>query len=318
MTKRVHDLLLSSFAAAVLASGSATVASAQDPAAHTPLSDYAAASDPPAFDTPEQAIDAFKAAVGSGDFDKLANLVGLDAAKAKTSDGVMDAYADIQAGVKKKVAVQDVENRKVLEIGEVLWPFPFPIAKGDDGKWAFDTYTGLEEIANRLVGRNELDTIATVRAYVEAQEEYAQEDHDGDGVLEYAQKLISSEGKTDGLYWPAGEGQPQSPAGEALADGAVLARAPAGKGYFGYRYRVLTSQGDNIAGGKFDYIINGNMIAGFALVAWPVKYGATGVHTFVVNRNGTVYQADLGDKTESVAEGIRQFNPNDNWQVVED
>ncbi|MBD9649240.1 DUF2950 domain-containing protein [Ensifer sp. PDNC004] len=318
MTKRVHHLLLSSIAAAVLVSGSATFASAQDAAAHTPLSDYAAASDPPVFDTPEQAIDAFKSAVASGDFDKLANLVGLDAAKAKTSDGVMDAYADIQAGVKKKVAVQDVENRKVLEIGEVLWPFPFPIAKGKDGKWAFDTYVGLEEIANRLVGRNELDTIATVRAYVEAQEEYALEDHDGDGVLEYAQKLISSEGKTDGLYWPAGEGEPQSPAGEALADGAVLAKAQAGKGYFGYRYRVLTSQGDNIAGGKFDYIINGNMIAGFALVAWPVRYGATGVHTFVVNRNGTVYQADLGDKTESVANGIRQFNPNDNWQVVED
>ncbi|WP_077962495.1 DUF2950 domain-containing protein [Ensifer adhaerens] len=318
MTKLVDGLLLSSFVAAVLAGGFAAVAFAQDAAAPTPLSDYAAASDPPVFDTAEQAVDAFKSTVASGDFDKLANLVGLDAAKAKTSDGVMDAYADIQAGVKKKVAVQDVENRKVLEIGEVLWPFPFPIAKGDDGKWAFDTYTGLEEIANRLVGRNELDTIATVRAYVEAQEEYALEDHDGDSVLEYAQKLISSEGKADGLYWPAGEGQPQSPAGEALADGAVLAKAQAGKGYFGYRYRVLTSQGDNIAGGKFDYIINGNMIAGFALVAWPVRYGATGVHSFVVNRNGTVYQADLGDRTESVAQGIRQFNPNDNWQVVGD
>ena len=315
MAKIIRNLFLSSVAAAALAGG-AFAAQAQE--ARTSISEYAAASDPPAFDTPEQAVDAFKAAVGSGDFDKLANLVGLDAAKAKESDGAMDTFADIQAGVKKKVVVEDVENRKVLEIGEVLWPFPFPITKGDDGKWAFDTYVGLEEIANRLVGRNELDTIATVRAYVEAQEEYALEDHDGDGVLEYAQKLISSEGKTDGLYWSAGEGEPQSPAGEALADGAVLAKAQAGKGYFGYRYRVLTSQGDNIAGGKFDYVINGNMIAGFALVAWPVKYGVTGVHTFVVNRNGTVYQADLGDKTESVAEGIRQFNPNDNWQVVED
>ncbi|OCO98239.1 MULTISPECIES: DUF2950 domain-containing protein [unclassified Ensifer] len=317
MIKIARNLLLSTIAGVVVASASAMAVSAQD-GSGAPLSDYAAASDPPAFDTPDQAVDAFKSAVASGDFDKLANLVGLDAAKAKASDGVMDAYADIQAGVKKKVTVEDVENRKVLEIGDVLWPFPFPIAKGDDGKWAFDTYTGLEEIANRLVGSNELDTIATVRAYVEAQEEYALADHDGDGVLEYAQKLISSEGKTDGLYWPATEGEPQSPAGEALADGAVLARAQAGKGYFGYRYRVLTSQGDNIAGGKFDYIINGNMIAGFGLVAWPVKYGVTGVHSFVVNRNGTVYQADLGDKTESVASGIRQFNPNDNWQVVED
>ncbi|HEV7310888.1 DUF2950 domain-containing protein [Ensifer sp.] len=314
MIKIVRNLLLSSIAATALAGG--TPALAQE--APTGLSDYAAASDPPVFETADQAVEAFKAAVSSGDFDKLAALVGLDAAKAKASDGAMDAFADIQAGAKKKVVVEDVENRKVLEIGDVLWPFPFPIAKGDDGKWSFDTYTGLEEIANRLVGRNELDTIATVRAYVEAQEEYALEDHDGDGVLEYAQKLISSEGKKDGLYWPAGDGEDESPAGEALADGAVLAKAQAGKGYFGYRYRVLTNQGDNIAGGKFDYIINGNMIAGFALVAWPVRYGATGVHTFVVNRNGTVYQADLGDKTESVAQGIRQFNPNDNWQVVED
>ncbi|OCP21261.1 MULTISPECIES: DUF2950 family protein [unclassified Ensifer] len=320
MTKNIRNVLLTSLAGSILCGASLAVAWAQDVAtsAESPLAEYAAPVDPPVFDTAEQAIEAFKTTVAAGDFDKLADLLGLDVAKAKASDGVMETFADIQAGVKEKIVVEDVESRKILEIGNALWPLPFPIAKGDDGKWAFDTYTGLEEIANRRVGENELQAIATVGAYADAQQEYALQDHDGDGVLEYAQKLISSDGAMDGLFWPSSPGGPESPAGAALADGAAVAKARAGKGYFGYHYRVLTSQGENIAGGKYDYVINGNMIAGFALVAWPVKYGVTGVHTFVVNRNGIVYQADLGDQTQSVAEGIHQFNPNDNWQIVED
>jgi len=320
MSKYIRNVLLNSLRGAVLSAGLVFPAMAQDAATavETPLSEYAASEDPPIFDTPEAAVDAFKATVGSGDFDKLAALLGLDAAKTKASEGVMDTYADIQAGVKEKVVVKDVEGRKVLEIGDELWPLPFPISKGDDGKWAFDTYTGLEEIANRRVGENELQAIETVRAYVDAQRDYASEDHDGDGVLEYAQKLISSEGQQDGLYWPTEEGGEESPAGEALADGEVLAKAKAGQGYFGYRYRILTNQGENIAGGKYDYVINGNMIAGYALVAWPVKYGVSGVNTFVVSKEGIVYQADLGDDTEKIAADIRQFNPNDNWKTVED
>ncbi|WP_425336054.1 DUF2950 domain-containing protein [Sinorhizobium numidicum] len=320
MAKSVRDMLLTSLAGSVLMCASMTVGFAQESgtSAETPLSDYAAAAEPAAFATAEQAVDAFKSTVSTGDFDKLANLLGLDAAKTRASEGVMEAYAEIQEGVKEKVIVEDVEDRKILEIGDELWPLPFPIAKGDDGKWAFDTYTGLEEIANRRVGENELQAIATMRAYVDAQQEYALQDHDGDGVLEYAQRLISSDGQTDGLYWPSTPGLPESPAGPALADGAVLAKAKAGEGYFGYHYRILTGQGENIAGGKYDYVINGNMIAGFALVAWPVSYGATGVHTFVVNRNGIVYEADLGDQTESIAADIRQFNPNDDWQIVQD
>ncbi|MGH0348378.1 DUF2950 family protein, partial [Sinorhizobium meliloti] len=267
----------------------------------------------------EAAVEAFKSTVTGGDFDKLAALVGLDAAKAKASEGVMDTYAEIKEGVKEKVVVEDVEGRKILELGEELWPFPFPISKGEDGKWAFDTFVGLEEIANRRVGENELATLATMRAYVEAQEEYALDDHDGDGVMEYAQKLISSEGAQDGLYWPAEQfGGEESPAAAALAEGAALDRAKAGEGFQGYRYRILTSQGENIAGGKYDYVINGNMIAGFGLVAWPVKYGVSGVNTFVVNRNGIVYEADLGEDTEKTAAAIRTFNPNDDWEVVQD
>ncbi|MDW9393086.1 DUF2950 family protein [Sinorhizobium meliloti] len=296
-----------------------TPALAQEAGDETPPSEYAAAEDPPVFDTPEAAVEAFKSTVTGGDFDKLAALVGLDAAKAKASEGVMETYAEIKEGVKEKVVVEDVEGRKVLEIGEELWPFPFPISKGDDGKWAFDTFVGLEEIANRRVGENELATLATMRAYVEAQEEYALDDHDGDGVMEYAQKLISSESAQDGLYWPAEQfGGEESPAAAALAEGAALDRAKDGEGFQGYRYRILTSQGENIAGGKYDYVINGNMIAGFGLVAWPVKYGVSGVKTFVVNRNGIVYEADLGEDTEKTAAAIRTFNPNDDWAVVQD
>ena len=192
-----------------------------------------------------------------------------------------------------------------------------PWSKRKNGKWAFDTYAGLEEIANRRVGENEISTVETVRAYVDAQEDYASEDRDGDGVLEYAQKLISSDGQHDGLYWPSEQkGGEESPAGPALADGNALEKARAGLGYNGYRYRILTRQGENVAGGKFDYIINGNMIAGFGLVAWPVKYGVTGVKTFVVNRSGIVYEADLGDQTTDVAEKIRAFNPADKWDIV--
>lgn len=282
-----------------------------------PLEEYMAAQKSTGFDTPEQAVEAFKSTVNGGDFNKLAQLLGLDAAKAKSSDGASDNYAAIQSGLKEKLVVEDQDGGKILEIGNQLWPLPFPLVKTQEGKWAFDTYAGLEEIANRRVGENEISTLETMRAYVDAQEDYSSEDRDGDGVLEYAQKLISSDGQHDGLYWPSEQGDGgESPAGPALVDGNALEKAKAGLGYNGYRYRILTGQGENVAGGKFDYIINGNMIAGFGLVAWPVKYGITGVKTFAVNKSGIVYEADLGDQTASVAEKIRAFNPGDTWDVV--
>lgn len=291
----------------------ATLAAESEPAE---LTDYISPTDPPTFDDPEKALSAFKDAVSSGDLGKLAALLGLDAEKLKTSEGVKNTYEQIKAGAAKKVILKDAGDSKIIEIGDELWPLPFPIAKEEDGKWAFDTYAGIEEIINRRVGENELEAINTVRAYVDAQEEYAQEDHDGDGVFEYAQKLISSEGKTDGLYWPAEQGDGDSPAGDLSQ--AQLDKAKANEGYYGYRFKILTRQGGNIAGGSYDYVINGNMIAGFGLVAWPVKYGETGIHTFVVNRNGIVYQADLGAGTDAMARDIKQFNPNDNWTITED
>ncbi len=273
--------------------------------------------DPPLFDSPEAAIAAFKKTLADNDFDGLAKLLGLDATKLKGAEGVMDTFAQIREGAAKQVAVVDIENGKILQIGQRLWPFPFPLLKGgEDGKWGFDTQAGLEEIVNRRVGENELEAIATMRAYVEAQNEYAGEDRDADGVEEFAQKLISSVGATDGLYWPADAERGESPAGDL--DTAELEDASKGQGYFGYRFKILTGQGDNVAGGAYDYIINGNMIAGFGLIAWPVKYAETGVHTFAVNQHGIVYEVDLGPATESIVKYIDRFNPGDDWTVVND
>ncbi|ASY73546.1 hypothetical protein N181_16210 [Sinorhizobium fredii USDA 205] len=281
------------------------------------IEDYAAAEDPPDFDDPAKAVEALKSALAANDFDGVAKLLGLDAAKVRTGEDAMETFAQIREGAARNVRVRDLEGRKIIEIGDRLWPLPFPIVKGEDGKWAFDTYVGLEEIVNRRVGENELQAIETVRAYVEAQKDYASVDRDADGVLEYAQKLISSAGQTDGLYWPADQGEGTSPVGDAINE-AALEKAKAGEGYFGYRYRILTSQGDNIAGGRYDYVINDNMIAGFALIAWPVNYAETGVKTFLVNQQGIVYERDLGASTAAIVPFIDRFDPDDTWTVVND
>ena len=271
--------------------------------------------EPTVFETPEDAVTAFKAAVSANDYDGLALLLGLAADELKKAEGIDERVSEIREGMRKILTVEEDGDQRILKIGYDVWPFPFPLRKNEDGKWAFDTYAGLEEIVNRRVGENELQAIQTMRAYVEAQREYATADHDGDGVLEYAQKLISSEGATDGLYWPMEQGDGESPAGP-FVDQAALDKAEAGDGYFGYRFRILRAQGNQVAGGRYHYVINGNMIAGFGLVAWPVKYAETGVKTFVVNHAGIVYEADLGKDTERLAHKIRRFNPNKSWSVV--
>ncbi|WP_026619379.1 DUF2950 domain-containing protein [Ensifer sp. WSM1721] len=316
MTKLLHRFFLGSAIALTLAMLPTGLAFAQVMPPEK-IDDYAAEEDPPAFDDPAKAVEAFKERLAANDFDGVAKLLGLDAAKLKTGEGAMETFAQIREGAARNVRVRDLEGRKVIEIGDRLWPLPFPIAKGEDGKWAFDTYVGLEEIVNRRVGENELQAIETTRAYVEAQKDYASQDRDADGVLEYAQKLISSPGETDGLYWPADQGDGESPVGDAINE-AALEKAKAGEGYFGYRYRILTSQGDNIAGGRYDYVINDNMIAGFALIAWPVTYAETGVKIFVVNQQGIVYERDLGPSTEAIVPFIDRFDPDDKWSVVAD
>ena len=324
MTRMFASKLSRSVYAAAIAFGLAlsllSTASAQEAAtpdvAVPEIASLAADFDPPIFDTPEAALDAFKQALQAEGSDAVATLLGLDPVKLKANENTGDTLAAIKEGAAKQLLFDGEDDRRTVQIGEKLWPLPFPIVKGDDGKWAFDTFDGLAEIVNRRVGENELQTIETLRAYVDAQEDYASEDHDEDGVEEFAQKLISSEGMTDGIYWPTDEVNGESPAGDL--DQSELDDAAAGEGYFGYKYKILTGQGENIAGGAYDYVINGNMIAGFGLIAWPAKYGETGVKTFAVNQHGVVYEIDLGPATSDVVKYIDRFNPDDSWEVVVD
>jgi len=323
MTNILCIKLSRSARAALLALGLAALlpaaASAQEAAAPEvavpEIDSLAGASEPPAFQSPEAALDAFKKALGTDGSDDVAALLGLDAAKLAADENTDDALTAIKEGAAKQLSLDGEGDRRTVVVGEKLWPLPFPIVKGEDG-WAFDTYAGLEEIVNRRVGENELETIATMRAYVEAQEDYASEDRDGDGVDEFALMLISTEGSTDGLYWPTDDVNGESPAGDL--NQSELEDAAKGEGYFGYKYKILTGQGDNIAGGAYDYVINGNMIAGFGLIAWPAKYGETGVKTFAVNQHGIVYEIDLGPATEAIVKHIERFNPDDTWEVVAD
>lgn len=273
--------------------------------------------EPTLFDTPEAAIAAFKDVMAKGDLGAISTLLGLNAATVEKAEGIADTVKEIQEATSEGIAVEEEEDQRVLDLGKQLWPFPFPIVKGEDGKWAFDTVAGLEEIVNRRIGENELQAIETMRLYVQAQQDYATLDHDEDGVLEFAQKLISAEGATDGLYWPSEQGDGDSPVA-ANIDAAALAKAKAGDGYFGYKFRILKRQGDNVAGGAHDYVVNGNMISGFALIAWPAKYGETGISTFVVNQAGAVYERDFGADTDTIAPKILTFNPGDKWELVED
>jgi len=273
--------------------------------------------EPTLFDTADAGIQAFKDTMAKGDTAAVARLLGLDAGKLEGSEGIADKLKQIREATAERVKIEDQGEQQVLDLGSQLWPFPFPLVKSADGKWAFDTVAGLEEILNRRIGENELQAIETAQLYVQAQREYAAEDRDGDGVLEFGQKLISSDGQTDGLYWPIEQGDGESPVGASIDLGA-LESAKDGNGYFGYKFRILTSQGDNVAGSAYDYVTNGNMIGGFALVAWPARYAETGVNTFVINNAGIVYEADLGPETEKTVEGIKSFNPDDSWSVVED
>jgi hypothetical protein len=214
--------------------------------------------------------------------------------------------------------VDDGRNRKTLIVGSEDWPFPFPLVK-EKRRWRFDTEAGIEELVDRRVGRNELDVISNCHATIDAQIEYASADRDGDEVLEYAQVIVSTEGKKDGLYWKAEDGEEESPFGPLVADakGYLEGRDP-GDPFKGYYYKVLTRQGTHAPGGRYDYIINGNMIAGFGLIAFPADHGNSGVMTFICNHQSKVYQADFGPDSDLIAAGIDVYDPDSFWTLVEE
>ena len=293
------------------------------------------------FDTPEAATKALAGAAKDEDRASFEKLFGVDYNKLLTGDSVEDKkdLDDFAAAVQESIGVVQVDgNSYTVTVGKDAWPTPIPLVL-KDGKWFFDTDAGLQQVLDRHVGENEFATIETCRAYALAQwEYYTNADWDHDGVAEYAQRLISTPGKHDGLYWESGDSEAPSPLGALIAQAQAEGYGPkvpslgtAGKGgsdsetpgiphspYHGYYLKILTAQGPHAPGGKYSYVINGNMIAGYALVAYPSNYGNSGVMTFIVNGQGRVYQKNLGENTEKLAAAMTTYDPDPSWQLVEE
>ena len=274
------------------------------------------------FDTPEEAVTALVAAAKDGDKTKLLAILGPEGEEIVSSgDDVADRNARdtfVAAYDEKHTLEREGDDQTVLVMGSDDWPFPIPVVERE-GKWEFDAAAGHEEILLRRIGRNELSAIQSSLAYVAAQKEYAALDVDGVRPPAYAQRIVSSDGKKDGLYWPSAAGETQSPLGalfaEASDEGYEFGGAPVP--YHGYYYRILKSQGPGAEGGAFDYVVNDRMIGGFALLTYPAEYGNSGIMTFMVNHDGVVFQKDLGEDTEAVAAEIDAFAPDETWTKAE-
>jgi hypothetical protein len=280
------------------------------------------------FATPEEAVAALRAATASADTNALRDVLGPAAEDLQNPDRIQatNELKTFSAALSETNHLDRVSDKLViLEIGDDLWPFPVPISKKDGG-WYFDTDAGKDELLNRRIGNNELATLPVMRAYVDAQREYASTDHDGDDVLEYAKRLVSSPGKEDGLYWPSKFDGDESPLGPLVAYAQLEGYSPelreedeTERGpYHGYFFKILTRQGPHTSVGKYDYVINGHMIAGFALVAWPAEYGNSGIMTFIVNQQGRVYQKDLGPNTTKLASKMDTYDPDPSWTLSRD
>ncbi len=279
------------------------------------------------FATPEDAVSALAAAASAKDTNALRALFGSAAADLQNPDHVQatnDLMEFTTAFNQAQRIVRESDSKCMLQVGANPWAFPIPIVK-KDGQWFFDGEAGKDELLSRRIGDNELSTLEAVRAYVEAQREYAAKDRDGDEVLEYAQKISSTPGTKDGLYWPPdldGEISPLGPrVAQAQAQGYWRGPREAGaepEPFHGYFYQILTRQGPHAPGGKYDYIINGNMIGGFALMAWPAEYGQTGIMSFIVNQQGRVYQKDLGPKTAKTVAAMKSYDPDKTWAISPD
>jgi hypothetical protein len=269
------------------------------------------------FDSPEAAMAALLEALSAQNDAALIGIFGAeyeDEILGSDRDAAREEHARFVAAANTSLELRpDGEGRRIAYVGPRAWPLPIPIVF-TEGAWRFDTEEGADELANQRIGGNELRTIDTMRAYVDAQNEYASADRDGDEVLEYAQHIRSSAGQHDGLYWPASAGEAPSPLGPLLA-AAVEAREVRDS-YNGYHYRVLTKQGASPPGGAYDYVINGNMIAGFALIAWPAEHDRTGIMTFLVSHQGRVHEKDLGPETAKLVAAIDAYDPDATWTEV--
>jgi Protein of unknown function (DUF2950) len=301
-----HRLLslgaVATLAAAMLALTMVSVASAQQ-----------------SFHTADDAVNALVGAVRIGDRAGILTVLGREGDDIVSSgDDVADAANRQQlvaAYDAKHQVIMDGDDRATLVVGEGDYPFPIPLVR-KDRMWRFDTAAGRLEILYRRIGRNELDAIQACLAYVDAQNDYADKDRTGAGAGVYAQHIVSQAGSKDGLYWPASQGEDQSPLGELFAEATREGyRVGGGRSPFhGYYYRILTKQGPNAPGGALDYVVHGKMIGGFALVAYPAEYGNSGVMTFIVNHTGIVFQKDLGPRTARIAERMTAFNPDQTWK----
>jgi hypothetical protein len=274
------------------------------------------------YKTPEAAVEALVATAKNGDMKAALAVLGRDGEDIISSGDKVSDDAVRQSFVTSYDAKHQITmkggNKAILIIGDNDYPFPIPLEKNKDDTWSFDTQAGREEILARRIGHDELDTIQTVLAFVDAQDEYASKDR-GAGVGVYAQRFISEPDKKDGLYWPTAQGEEQSPLGELFA-AATRQGYRAGEGrspYHGYYYKILTKQGPAATGGAVDYVVRGKMIGGYALVAYPAEYRNSGVMTFIVNHEGTVFQKDLGADTAKLAEAITSFNPDKTWAKVD-
>jgi hypothetical protein len=270
------------------------------------------------FATPQEAAQALIDASERNDSAALLKILGPDGEDIVGSgDPAEDTKhrAEFARSARQKLVIdQDNPLNTTIVVGEQEWPFPIPLVE-KDGKWRFDCSKGRLEILARRIGRNELNAIDVCRGYVEAQLEYAAEDRDKNGVLEYAQKIVSSPGKHDGLYWDGADIVPKSfaEAAESYAkEGNKL------QPFHGYYFKVLRAQGPDAQGGALSYVVKGQMIGGFALVAWPADYGVSGIHTFIVNHHGVVYQKDLGSGGAALARQMTRFNPDKSWRPVQE
>jgi len=279
------------------------------------------------FSSPEEARQSLIAAVQAKDHQLLKAIFGPVTAELEPGDPVEQAaeFDHFSRHIQERAdLIREGEARAILVIGAEKWPFPIPIVKKGD-RWLFDTEAGREEILSRRIGHNELLAINVCRSYVVAQREYYNmPEPDGDQIPKYAQRMKSTPGKRDGLYWLTAAGDKESPLGPLVAkareEGYLQKRKPGESGprpFHGYYFHILKRQGKSAPGGKFNYVINGNMIAGHALVAYPVRWGISGVMTFIVNQRGRVYQKNLGPKTTDIARKMKEFNPDQTWKMVD-